>query len=78
MSQVERHPMTPEEFDAKCRELRRLCPWLSETSGARSKARNAAVGGKEPAVLDLDGDGIISIADLNLRTQRCAGQPIRG
>lgn len=46
MSQTERHPMTPEEFDAKCRELRRLCPWLSETSGARPPARNAAVGGK--------------------------------
>lgn len=41
-----RKPMSPSEFDAKCRELRRRCPWLSETSGARTKARNAAAGGK--------------------------------
>lgn len=40
-----RKPMSPSEFDAKCRELRRRCPWLSETSGARTKARNANAGG---------------------------------
>jgi hypothetical protein len=40
-----RQPMTPGEFDAKCRELIRWCPWLSETSGRRSKGRNDAVNG---------------------------------
>lgn len=38
-------PMTPAEFDAACRELVRRCPFLSETSGRRSAARNASVGG---------------------------------
>lgn len=38
-------PMTPAEFDAACRELVRRCPFLSETSGHRSMARNASVGG---------------------------------
>lgn len=42
----ERKPMSPAEFDAACRQLRRLCPFLSETSGARTKSRNAVVGGK--------------------------------
>lgn len=45
MSDV-RRPMTPAEFDAACRELRRRCPFLSETSGARTAARNAAAGGR--------------------------------
>ena len=40
-----RQPMTPAEFDAACRELKRRCPWLSETSGWRSEARNTRVGG---------------------------------
>lgn len=38
--------MTPAEFDAKCRELWKRCPYLSETSGRRTKERNAAAGGK--------------------------------
>ena len=42
---ADRHTLTPAEFDAACRELQRRCPYLSETSGTRSKARNAAVGG---------------------------------
>ena len=42
---ADRHTMTPVEFDAACRELRYHCPYLSETSGTRSKERNAAVGG---------------------------------
>lgn len=42
----DRKPMTPSEFDAKCRELWQLCPFLSETSGRRTKERNAAAGGK--------------------------------
>lgn len=41
-----RHPMTPSEFDAAVRELRKRCPYLSETSGARTEARNASAGGK--------------------------------
>jgi len=40
-----RQPFSPAEFDAVCRELRRQCPYLSETSGARSAARNSSVGG---------------------------------
>lgn len=40
-----RHPMTPSEFDAACRELVRRCPELSETSGRRSTERNAQEGG---------------------------------
>jgi len=39
--------MTPSEFDAACRELVRLEPYLSETSGRRSVARNAAANGSE-------------------------------
>jgi len=42
---ADRHTLTPAEFDAACRELQRRCPYLSETSGTRSKERNAAVGG---------------------------------
>lgn len=42
---MKRHPMTPAEFDAACREVVRRCPFASETSGRRSVARNAAVGG---------------------------------
>lgn len=41
-----RRPLTPSEFDARVRELRRRCPYLSETSGARTKSRNAGAGGK--------------------------------
>lgn len=41
-----RHPMTPAEFDAALRALVSECPWLSETSGRRTRERNAAVGGK--------------------------------
>lgn len=37
--------MSPEEFDAACRELWRRCPFLSESSGRRTEKRNAAVGG---------------------------------
>lgn len=40
-----RQPFTPAEFDAACRDLIRQCPFLSETSGYRSLARNASVGG---------------------------------
>jgi len=39
--------MTPTEFDAACRELVRLEPYLSETSGYRTVARNAQAGGSE-------------------------------
>ncbi len=39
--------MTPSEFDAACRELVRLEPYLSETSGRRTVARNAAANGSE-------------------------------
>ena len=42
----DRKPMTPAEFDAACRELWSVCPYLSETSGRRTKERNAAAGGK--------------------------------
>lgn len=42
-----RQPLTPSEFDAACRELVRLEPYLSETSGRRSVARNAAANGSE-------------------------------
>ena len=45
MTDRKRYPMTPEEFDRACRTLVRGCPWLSETSGYRSKGRNEAVGG---------------------------------
>jgi hypothetical protein len=37
--------MTPSEFDAACRQLLRLEPYLSETSGHRTVARNAAANG---------------------------------
>ncbi len=36
----------PCEFDAACRELIRCHPFLSESSGRRSEAHNAAVGGR--------------------------------
>jgi uncharacterized protein YcbK (DUF882 family) len=39
--------MTPSEFDAACRELVRLEPHLSETSGHRTVARNEQAGGSE-------------------------------
>lgn len=42
----DRKPMSPAQFDAKVRELIRRCPFLSETSGRRTPARNAAAGGK--------------------------------
>lgn len=42
----ERTPMSPEQFDARVRELIRRCPFLSETSGRRTLSRNAAAGGK--------------------------------
>ena len=42
---TDRHTMTPVEFDAAKRELLASCPYLSETSGYRSKEHNAAVGG---------------------------------
>lgn len=41
-----RKPMSPATFDAKVRDLIRRCPYLSETSGRRTPARNAAAGGK--------------------------------
>ena len=44
---VRRYPLTPAEFDEACRKLVRECPWLSETSGYRSKKHNAKVGGSE-------------------------------
>ena len=37
--------MTPMEFDANVRQLTRVCPWLSVTSGYRSEERNSEVGG---------------------------------
>jgi len=37
--------MTPDEFDAAVRTLRRRCPALSVTSAGRSVERNARVGG---------------------------------
>ena len=40
-----RYPMTPAEYDAACRELRRRCPWLSRSSGGRSEVHNREVGG---------------------------------
>jgi hypothetical protein len=45
MSTRNRQPFTPAEFDAVCRVLISRCPWLSETSGYRSSARNEQVGG---------------------------------
>ena len=42
---MKREPMTPAEFDARCRDLIDICPWLSETSGRRSVTRNTEVGG---------------------------------
>lgn len=42
---MSRQPLTPAEFDAVCRELVRMCPWLSESSGRRSEERNKLVGG---------------------------------
>lgn len=41
----DRHTMTPSEYAAAKRELERRCPFLSGTSGRRSKKHNAAVGG---------------------------------
>lgn len=42
---IERTPFTPTEFDRVCRLLVFSCPWLSETSGHRSKEHNEEVGG---------------------------------
>jgi len=42
-----RQPMTPAEFDAACRALLDRIPWLSETSGYRTPARNERVGGSD-------------------------------
>lgn len=53
----ERLPMTPEEFDRKVRELTRVCPWLSQTSGYRSEEHNLAVGGHPTASKHLIGMG---------------------
>ena len=39
--------MTPEEFDRNIREVTRVCPWRSVTSGFRSEERNALVGGSD-------------------------------
>lgn len=41
-----RTPMTPTEFDAKCRLLWGECRFLSQTSGRRNWKRNERVGGK--------------------------------
>jgi len=43
---MKRDPMTPSEFDAKCRQLERTCPWVWQTSGYRSADHNADVGGQ--------------------------------
>jgi hypothetical protein len=40
-----RRPLTQVEFDARCARLEQLRPDLSQTSGKRSVARNATVGG---------------------------------
>lgn len=40
-----REALSPAEFDAACRELWHRCPYLSETSGRRSEARNSMVRG---------------------------------
>lgn len=40
-----RYLFSPAEFDAACRELERLCPWIWQTSAYRSGEHNAAVGG---------------------------------
>ena len=42
-----RQPLTPSEFDAACRRLVRLLPYLSETSGHRTVARNDAANGSD-------------------------------
>ena len=42
-----RQPLTPSEFDAACRRLVRLEPYLSETSGHRTVARNTAANGSD-------------------------------
>lgn len=42
---MNRHPMTPAEFDAACREIEEYFPTLSATSGRRSVERNDQVGG---------------------------------
>lgn len=67
-----RLPMAPEDFDAACRELRRRCPWLSETSGARTRARNAAKGGKPDSKHVFGGHNAVSrdfVADGNEATR---------
>ncbi len=66
--------MTPAEFDAACRELIRRCPWLSETSGRRTRKRNEDVGA-DPRSKHLigmardfawDGDTAMQLARANL------------
>ena len=69
---AERKPMSPAAYDAACRELRRRCPWLSETSGARTKARNAAKGGKLESKHVFGGHNAVSrdfVADGNATTR---------
>jgi len=45
ITRAERVPLTPAEFADRCRMLLAVRPELSETSGGRSPAHNAAVGG---------------------------------
>ena len=62
-----RHPMTPAEFDAACRELiRRSRDALSETSGHRNLARNLRVGGssKSKHLLGMARDFVGSIDQM--------------
>jgi len=42
----DRTPFSPAEFDAVCRKLWKVHPYLSETSGRRSFEHNAAVDGQ--------------------------------
>ena len=42
-----KHPLTPSEFDAACRRLVSLEPYLSETSGHRTVERNTAANGSD-------------------------------
>lgn len=41
----QKQPLSPAEFDAACRRLIDLCPFLSEGSGHRTAERNQAVNG---------------------------------
>ena len=62
-----RHPLTPVEFDAACRTILRRVPGLSQTSGGRSTARNAAVGGNRASkhVIDMARDYVGTRDDMN-------------